>query len=244
MDGRDFGIWLNGLYYKETGKPIGGEAIKQAIAVLSAKARFDAPEPITLHTRVAEHGGAFWYDLTSPAWQAIRVTAEGWQVIDNPPTLFTRYRHQAAQSLPQPGSDVRKVLRYVNIKGVDTLFLCWLVSCFVPGIPHPMPILYGEKGAAKSTASELLKKLIDPSALGTMTLQNDPRALAVNLQQHWFLPFDNVSHINEETSDTLCRAITGGGMGGNIWPTIRQAKHTHRAYPSYLKILPGGEDTL
>ena len=27
--------------------------------------------------------------------------------------------------------------------------------------------------------------------------------MAVNLQNHWFLPFDNVSCINEETSDTL-----------------------------------------
>lgn len=212
IEGRDFSTWLNGLYYKETGKPIGIEAIKQAIAVLSAKARFDGPEPVTLCTRSAGRGEAFWYDLTNSTWQAIRVTAEGWTVCDNPPVLFTRYRHQAAQDIPQPGGDVRKILRYVNIKGIDTLFLCWLVACFVPGIPHPMPIFYGEKGAAKSTASGLLKALIDPSALETMTLQSDLRALAVNLQQHWFLPFDNVSHINEETSDTLCRAITGGGI--------------------------------
>lgn len=212
LEGRDFSIWLNGLYYKETGKPVGIEAIKQAVAVLSAAARFDNPEPITLFTRVAERDGAFWYDLTNTAWQAVKVTAEGWTVCDNPPILFARYRHQAAQSVPQPGGDVKKILRYVNIKGVDTLFLCWLVACFVPDIPHPMPILYGEKGAAKSTASELLKRLIDPSALGTLTLQNDPRTLPVNFQQHWFLPFDNVSHVSEEISDMLCRAITGGGI--------------------------------
>jgi hypothetical protein len=36
--------------------------------------------------------------------------------------------------------------------------------------------------------------------------------MVVNLQQHWYLPFDNMSFINEETSDTLCRATTGGGM--------------------------------
>lgn len=212
IEGRDFSIWLNGLYYKETGKPISVEAAKQAVAILSASARFDGPDPIHLHTRVAEKDGAFWYDLSNPAWQAIRATSDGWTVCDNPPIQVTRYRHQSAQIIPQPGGDVKKILQYVNISGMDTLFLCWLVSCFIPGIPHPMPIFYGEKGAAKSTACELLKKLIDPSALGTITLQNDPRTLAVNLQQHWFLPFDNVSHINEETSDTLCRAITGGGI--------------------------------
>ena len=45
-----------------------------------------------------------------------------------------------------------------------------------------------------------------------MTLSNDPRTLAVNLTQHWYLPFDNVSYINEDTSDTLCRAVTGDGI--------------------------------
>lgn len=38
------------------------------------------------------------------------------------------------------------------------------------------------------------------------------RSLLINLQQHWFLDFDNISHISDETSDTLCRAITGGAI--------------------------------
>lgn len=75
-----------------------------------------------------------------------------------------------------------------------------------------MPIFFGEKGAAKTTTCVLLKKLIDPSSMETLTILKNTRSLAVNLQQHWFLPFDNVSHIDVETSDTLCRAITGGGI--------------------------------
>lgn len=90
--------------------------------------------------------------------------------------------------------------------------MCWVVSCFVPNIPHTANIIHGEKGAAKSTVSTMLKSLIDPSALETLTLQNNQRTLAVNLQSHWLLPFDNVSFINEEVSDMLCRAITGGGI--------------------------------
>lgn len=212
LDGRDFKIWLAGLYYKQTGSPIGNEAIKQAVDTLSASAMFDNPEPIELHTRTAEQNGSFWLDLSNAAWQAIKITPVGWSVCDNPPIMYARYRHQATQIIPQPGGDVKKILRHVNIKEHETLFLVWVVCSFVPGIPHPAIILFGEKGAAKSTACSLLKMLIDPSALETMTLQNDPRTLAVNLQQHWFLPFDNVSYINEETSDTLCRAVTGGGI--------------------------------
>jgi hypothetical protein len=212
LEGRDFKTWLSGLYYRETGRAINNDAVVQVLTVLSAKARFDDPNTIQLSTRVAERDGAFWYDLTNEQWQAVKITSDGWAVSDSPPILFTRYRHQAAQPLPQPGGDVRKIARHINLKDQRTLFLCWLVSCFIPGIPHPMPIFYGEKGAAKSTACGLLKTLIDPSALETLTLQSDPRTMAVNLQQHYFLPFDNVSHINEEMSDTLCRAITGGGI--------------------------------
>lgn len=212
INSRDFELWLNGVFYKETRKPISKDGVKQVIAITSAKALYDNPQPTRLSTRTAEHDGALWYDLTNPNWQVLKVSSDGWEIVDNPPILFARYRHQIQQTTPIKGGNIRKILDYVNISGNDTLFLCWLVSCFVPHIPHVMPVLYGEKGAAKSTTSSLLKSLIDPSALDTLTLPNDQRTLAVNLQNHWFLPFDNVSFINEDTSDTLCRAITGGGI--------------------------------
>jgi len=210
--GRDFEIWLNGQFYNASGKPISKDAIKQTIGVLSAKALYDNPDPVKLSTRAADRDGTFWYDLTNTDWQAVKITTEGWEVENSPPILFHRYRHQIQQTLPKKGGNIRKMLDYVTIKGNETLFLCWLVSCFVPNIPHAIMILHGEKGAAKSTTSTMLKSLIDPSALDTLTLQNDQRTLAVNLQNHWFLPFDNVSFVNEETSDTLCRAVTGGGI--------------------------------
>ena len=215
LDGGDFRLWLQGLYFSRTGKPVSGDALAQAVGVLCAKARFGGGKPKKLSVRVAEHGGAFWYDLTNSDWQAVKVTPEGWGFADRPPVIFKRYRHQTAQIRPVTPSGrggVEKILDYVNLKDNTVLFLCWLVSCFVPDIPHIMPIFYGEKGAAKSTACEILKSLIDPSALSTLTLQNDLRTLAVNLQQHHFLPFDNVSYIGEETSDILCRAITGSGI--------------------------------
>jgi len=213
LGSKDFENWLNKLFYDTFKKPVNNDAVKQTMSVLSAKAQFDNPEPIKLATRVTEHESVFWYDLTNPTWQAVKITAGGWGVLDNPPILFNRYRHQTAQPTPATSGDIRKILNHINMKkGQEILFLCWLASCFVPNIPHPIPIFFGEKGAAKSTTCSFLKMLIDPSALDTLKLQNDERALTVNLQQHWFLPFDNVSYINDETSDTLCRAITGSGI--------------------------------
>jgi len=209
---RAFELWLIGLYYNAYGQPISNDAIKQVLGACSAKAMYDNPNSVSLSVRVAERDNEFWYDLTNNDWQAVKISKNGWCIENEPPILFNRFRHQSQQIIPKNGGNINKILDYVNLKDNKTLFLCWLVSCFVPNIPHSAIILHGEKGAAKSTASELLKNLIDPSSLETLTLQSNQRTLAVNLLNHWFLPFDNVSFINEEVSDTLCRAITGGGI--------------------------------
>ena len=212
IDNGDFNIWLNSLYYSAEKRPAKKDSLSQAKEVLKAKAVFENTKAIPLDTRVMQSDNAFWYNLSNDNWSAVKITNEGWKTVDNPPILFRRFRHQNSQVHPSAEGDIKCILKYINLQENHTLFLCWLVCCFVPNIPHAMPIFFGEKGAAKTTACTLLKKLIDPSALETLTIQRNPRSLAVNLQQHWFLPFDNVSRIDEETSDTLCRAITGGGI--------------------------------
>ncbi len=212
IENREFNLYLNHLYYSQFKKTINKDNLQQVINILQAEARFGNVKKMPLSNRVAKKGNSFWYDLSNEKWQVVEINADGWNIIDNPPILFNRYRHQAEQLIPVRNGDINKIFDYLNIKNYHTLFLCWLVSCFVPDIPHAMPIIHGEKGSAKSTACSLLKQLIDPSVLDTLTIPKDMRSLIVNLQQHWFLPFDNVSYINEEVSDTLCRAITGGGI--------------------------------
>lgn len=212
IESKEFNWYLNHLYYNQFKKTINKDNLQQVINILQAEARFGNVKKIQLSNRVAKKNNSFWYDLTNEKWQVLEITADGWNIIDDPPILFNRFRHQSEQFTPIKNGDINKIFDYLNIKSYHTLFLCWLVSCFVPDIPHAMLIVYGEKGSAKSTACSLLKQLIDPSVLDTLTIPKDMRSLIVNLQKHWFLPFDNVSYINEETSDTLCRAITGGGI--------------------------------
>ena len=207
-----FRSWINHRYYSKTHEIIGKKVFDDVFAQIKASARFDGNNEINLSVRVAKSNNeTFWYDLCNSHWQAIKITADGWFVEDKPPILFCRYNHQRSQIIPHSNGDIKRILKYVNIRHNHTLFLCWLVTCFVPEIPHAMLILYGEKGAAKSTACEFLKRVIDPSALETLMLSSKD-SLIVNLQKHWFLPFDNVSALSIEKSDILCRAITGGGI--------------------------------
>lgn len=212
LESKEFADWAQSVFYRENKRPIKTEGFKQVISILSAKAKFENRKDIHLFNRVAEYDNAIWYDLSNETWQAVKVTCEGWRVVDNPPTLFKRFRHQKPQVLPQAEGDIQRIFKYINLKENSMLFQCWLVSCFIPEFPHTISVFYGEKGAAKSTTCTLLKRLIDPSALDTLGLSRDQRTLVVNLSQHWYLPFDNVSSIDTNTSDMLCRAITGGGI--------------------------------
>ncbi len=212
IESKDFSLWLQMLYYKKTGSTIRNDNLSQVINLLCFNARVQGGEKIRLFNRVAKQENDFWYDMTDKKFSAIRISVDGWSVVNIPPILFRRYRHQEPQVTPQHNGDINKLFEYVNVVKFKTLFLCWLVACFVPDIPHPMPVIYGEKGAAKSTACEFLKKLIDPSVMDTLSLSKDERTLMVTLQSHYYLPFDNVSTVTSEVSDILCRAITGGAV--------------------------------
>ena len=217
IESKDFKQFLIKIYYDTFKKTPKNESVIQAINCISSQARFnllenDEEELVKLSTRVAKDNNGIWYNLCDRKWRTVRITADGWNIVDKSPLLFRRYKHQLPQIEPTENGNVQLILKYFNIQNNQTLFLCWLISCFIPDFPHPMPIFFGEKGAAKTTACILLKKLIDPSLLETLTIPRESRSLVVNLTQHWFLPFDNISHIDYETSDTLCRAITGAGI--------------------------------
>jgi Mg-chelatase subunit ChlI len=44
------------------------------------------------------------------------------------------------------------------------LVLAWLVAALIPEMPHPVLLLRGEQGTAKSTAAKMLTSLLDPCA--------------------------------------------------------------------------------
>src|SRR5262249_4946249 len=67
----------------ELGIPLKAEDLKLAIANLEAQAEFKGPE-IVVYLRVAAVNNTIWIDLCDNDWRAIKVTAEGWQVVARP----------------------------------------------------------------------------------------------------------------------------------------------------------------
>jgi hypothetical protein len=166
---------------------------------------------IELFNRVAWHGSALFYDLSNTAGQAVKVTADGWEVVNDPPVVFRRYEHQEPQVIPAPRGNIRLLVPYLNLRDetMVPLELSYLVSCYIPAIPHPVHVSYGPQGSAKSTQDRLKRRLIDPSANDVQTLAADDKQTVQVLARNWFSSFDNVSRLSAETSDLLCRASTG-----------------------------------
>jgi hypothetical protein len=74
-------------YYEERGKAPGGSAKTDAIDVISGEALFGGDRH-KLSNRVAWHEDAIWIDLSDDRWRAVRVSADGWEIVDNPPICF------------------------------------------------------------------------------------------------------------------------------------------------------------
>lgn len=205
--------WLSKVFWDKYKKAPNSDSINTALTVIKGKAGFEG-DKIALFNRVGWHGEALWYDLADKDWRAVKITGAGWEIISRPSIIFRRYSHQEAQIAPEAGVNLKDILKYVNITDPDQqiLFLVWIVSCFIPGFPHPVPYIYGPQGSAKSTISKIVRSLVDPSTLEVLSFPRNEVELVQILSHNWTVLFDNVSYISEDISDMLCKAVSGGGF--------------------------------
>lgn len=212
VSSKRFKSWLRRAFYQMTGKAVGNEALTTACGLLEGIAAFDGPTE-TVHVRVARNADTVSYDLADHAWRTVAITPGAWSVLDESPVRFRRYTHQAAQVEPTRGGSVRLVLKYLNVRAEDhLLLLVWLVVAFVADIPHPIPDFHGEKGAGKSVGQRVLRRLIDPSIVESLSFPKDIAELVQQLAHHYAPIYDNVDEVPPWLSDVLCRAVTGEGF--------------------------------
>jgi len=86
------------------------------------------------------------------------------------------------------------------------------VTKFLEQMPHPIDVVHGEKGASKSTTLRKDKSLVDPNRCDIWALPKSKDDLAMLLDKHYFLCFDNLSSLTSDMSDLLCMAATGGSF--------------------------------
>jgi len=210
---RAFRRWLSLQFYNDSGKPPNTQALEEALHVLEAKCDFHG-EMLPLSLRMAQDGDALWLDLVDEAWKAVRITAQGWNVDGKPPPIFRRYAPAAAQVLPTTSGNLLPLRQFVNVRDENLYrqLVVWLVASFFPRIAHPVLVVYGEQGSAKSTLMRLLAMLVDPSKVPLRAVPRDIGEWIQAADHSWLVTLDNVSNLSGWLSDALCRAVTGEGF--------------------------------
>lgn len=199
------------MYQQEQTAP-SSQAKDNALNILEGKAIFEGDE-VEVHLRYAEHNGDIYVDLANAAWQAVRITPQGWEVVNDPPVRFRRTGGMLALPTPEQGGSLEDLNDFLNVTPVQRpLLTAWLVNAVKPRGPYPVMVLVGEQGTGKSTLSRVLRGLLDPNKSPLRAEPKNIEDLQVAAQNGWVLAFDNLSRISPDLSDALCRLSTGGGF--------------------------------
>jgi hypothetical protein len=210
---RAFRETLVRAYLQQFAKVPNAQAIRDGITTLDAIARIDGPEQ-EVYIRVAGDGQHIWLDLGNSEWEAVEITAEGWQVVAHPPVHFRRSAGMLPLPYPAQGGSVTDLKNFINIDDVNAwvLIVSWCVTALRPQGPYPILYLVGEQGSAKSTATRVIRSLVDPCKPPIRSMPRSDRDLFIAANNNRVIAFDNVSHIDAWLSDALCCLATGGGF--------------------------------
>ncbi len=213
---RSFRDFMLAAYYREHQSVPGLRSVQDATANLEGRARYDGEQiPVALRSAWVDRA-MLVIDLGDEGWTAVKVSPDGWELVNESPVRFRRSPSTRALPLPAAGGDVRILANYVNVhdgpEGIDFLLtLGWIIAALLPSGPYPILDLAGEQGGGKSTAARVLRRLIDPRKVEIASLPRDERDLASAAVHSRLLIFDNVSGLSEARADQLCRLATGGG---------------------------------
>ena len=185
--------------------------LREAIETLSGRAA-EGPE----HTPVVRGGGdteAIYVDLGCSRWLAVRITAEGWEVIDNPPVKFIRHVGHRALPVPERGGALKELRSFVNVASdADFAIVCATpIAAMMPNGPFPILVVIGEQGAAKDTLLHALRRMIDPNKAMISSPPASEEDLVLDAKSSLVVAVGNVSHLTPEQADWFCRLATGAG---------------------------------
>lgn len=213
LKSRQLWQYVAGQYYEANGRPPNSSALKDALAVLEYEA--NRGENYETFIRVAAANGHIYVDLGDATWQAVEITPQGWQIVNNAPIKFLRTKHMLPLPEPQRGGTINQLRPLMNTDNTGfELIVGFLLKCLNPAGADPILMVNGEQGSGKTFQSKQLKRLIDPHVAETRSTPRESKDLYVAARSSWLLAYDNLSFISGELSDAFCGLSTGSAIAG------------------------------
>jgi len=210
-----FNGWLRRACWDEHGEAPPEPALKDAVLMLMARARYEGVE-IPVHLRYGMHQGTVYIDLLDASRRAVEITSTGWRLMADPPVRFRR--GSSAQELCEPvaGGSLEELLMFLNLpddgQASWRLVLAWLTFAALPGGPYPPLVLGGQQDSGKSVTARVLRALIDPDHTPLTPAPRDEEDFIVVATDNWLPVLDNLSYVENWLSDALCRLSDGTGL--------------------------------
>ena len=204
---------LAAAFHAATGRAASSSALADAMLAIEGQALAGPATELYLRTAPDGYGGIL-VDLGHEDGAIAHITPSGWEIVyPRSGPLFRRTEVTGPLPMPERGGDVEMLRGLVNVADEHwPLLLGWLVAAYVPDIPHPVALLLGEQGTAKTTTGKMLVGLVDPSAAPLRAMPRDEQSWAVAAAASWVVGIDNVSAISPWLSDAMCRAVTGEAL--------------------------------
>ena len=163
--------------------------------------------------RVGQHDGTVVVDMGTETGQCITITPRGWAVEADSPVIFRRSELTHPLVSPQRGGTLDGLRELINLPEEDyRLAIGWVVAAYLTGIPHPILLVQGEQGTAKSNLIRTLLALVDPQPAADRTPPKDQREWAIFARASWAFSYDNITDIPPWLSNALCKGVTGDAV--------------------------------
>ena len=191
---------------------------KKVTHTIKSKGKRGNSERVKINNRISQLDDSIWYDLGGNEWNAVKITKKEVKIVnlDNKAPLFTRNQSTYPQVLPKYDNQnaLEELADLLKIRPVDkVVFIAHVVCFFLSSIPIPIMVFDGTAGSIKTTATATIKKIVDPSGKqkddNVHAISKTPDDLIIDLYGEYMSGFDNVSYVDNDTSDIFCRAVTG-----------------------------------
>jgi len=209
--------WINRTAEKKLGKKVPDIDLKYVTKWMNGEAKAKAAR-VNIWRRIGGDSSNIYYDMGDNTYT--KITANSLEILPESDIVFVREAIQDAQAPPSSykKEDILKIFDYINIEGEEKklLVLTWILTCFLPNAQYPILLLCGTRGSGKTEAAKKIKRIIDPVSggkFGPETLvyaPNDLDKLTHQLSHTALAVLDNISHINLNTGNLLCQAVTSG----------------------------------
>ena len=194
----------------------------------------DRGEIKDVYYRIAPINGGIEIDLNDPENTRVRITAGKVDILfDGSETLFQRNTVSKPMVLPAPEGNLDFLRKYTNFSAPNYLmFVAWLSYTLArpkrSTSKYVILVLKGDQGTCKSFLSRyVIQSLLDPSRAVLQKFPKTVNDLAIASQHSHVLCFDNLRSFNQEMSDALCIASTGGTISSRALYTNSDQNINH-----------------